>query len=72
MMEEGVTEVVEKEDGAVVTLSILSIKLAMHLSVKLRVLEIMTRFKLLVLLFDACLELGSCISLIDLTSCLRF
>ena len=66
------TEVVEREDGAVVTSSVLSIKSAMQLSVKLRALEMMTGFKSSVLLFDACLELGSCISLIDLASWLRF
>ena len=72
MMEEGVREVVEREDGAVVMLSVLSIKSAMLLSVELRALEMMTEFKSSVLLFDACLELGSCISLIDLALCLCF
>ena len=44
----------------------------MWLSVELKALEMMTGFESLVLLFDTCLELGSCISLIDLASCLHF
>ena len=51
---------------AVVILRLLFITLAMWLRIELRVLEIITWFRLLVLLLDDHLELGGCIPLIDL------
>jgi hypothetical protein len=44
----------------------------MQLSVEFRALEIMTGFRSSVLLLDARLELGGCILLADLASCLHF
>ena len=71
MMEGGAVEMVGTVMGGVAS-RVLSITSTMRLRVELRALEIMTGFKSSVLLFDARLELGGCIPLIDLASCLRF
>jgi len=63
------------EGGAVVTAlasRVLSITSTMRLRVELRALAMITGFRSSVLLFDARFELGGCIPLIDLASCLRF
>ena len=67
----GATEVVGAVVGAVAS-SVLSITSMMRLRVELSTFEMITGFRLLVLLFDAHLELGGFILLIDLASCLRF
>ena len=64
---EGVTE---KEDVDVVVavaiaLRVFSITLARWFRVKLRLFKRITGFKLLVLLFDDCLELGDCMPLAE-------
>ena len=67
----GATEVVGAVVGAVAS-SELSITSMMWLRVELSTFEIIMGFRLSVLLFDACSELGGFIPLIDLVSCLRF
>ena len=74
MIEGGATEVV-KGGGAAVTVDtsrVLSITSTMRLSVEFRALEIMTGLRSSVLLLDDRLELGGCIPLASLASCLRF
>jgi len=76
-MEGGATEVVVVVTGRevvpmAVASRVLSITSTMRLRVELRALEMITGFKSLVLLFEARLELGGCIPLIDLVSCLCF
>lgn len=63
------------EGAAAVTVDasrVLSITSAMQLKVDFRAFEMITGFRLLVVLFDAHLELGGCIPLANLASCLRF
>ena len=72
VMIEGAMEVVEGGAAVVTTdvLRVLSIMSTMWLSVELRALEIITGFKLSVLL--ARLELGGCVPPANLASYLRF
>ena len=51
---------------------VLSITSTMQLRVELRALEMITGLRSSVLLFDARLELGGCIPLMDFASCLHF
>ena len=74
VIEDEVTEEVGAETVtiAAVTSSDFSITSARQLRVELRALEIMTGFRLSVLLLDALLELVICVSPINLASYLRF